>query len=126
MKIPMRRNILKHAYLAGVVVSAAISALLSPYNIAALIPTPSPRPNRQMQPMLLPGLSPLRQARQGRTLRTIRYQLVRSFPVTLDVSPGRILKSPRETLLVLDINDSTVKNRVRPNRPSPGKVLKRF
>ena len=34
---------------------------------------------------------------------------MRSFPVTLDVSPGRILKSPRETLLVLDINDSTVK-----------------
>ena len=55
MKIPMRRNILKHAYLAGVVVLAAISALLSPYNIAALIPTPSPRPNRQMQPMLLPA-----------------------------------------------------------------------
>src|SRR4051812_17197038 len=74
---PMRRNTLKYAYLAGVVVLAAASAALSPYNIAALIPTPSPRPNRHMQPMLLPGLNPLRQAQRERDLRKVHYQLLR-------------------------------------------------
>jgi outer membrane protein assembly factor BamB len=105
----MKRNMLKHAYWATVVVLAVASAALSPYNIAGLIPTPRPRPGRHLQPVLLPGLSPLRQAQHGRDIRALHYQLLRSFPVTLGISPGRILKSPRETLLVLDINDSTVK-----------------
>lgn len=100
----------KVTYLGVCVAIAATSLILGRKDLGAFS-RPVKRPvETTLQPIFLPTAQPLAQSYKRRVFKDMHLQPVGSFKVTLNAPPTRVVhSSSNETILVLDLNESTVK-----------------
>jgi hypothetical protein len=99
----------RRLYGLGCLAIAAVSIIVGRRNLGAFVEIPKPPTEAILQPVLMPGLTVVPQSAARRSFVDVHLQLTNSFKATLNASPARIIRSPGGTVLVLDLNDSTVK-----------------
>lgn len=93
----------------GCIVILAVSLVAGRTSLAKRTIISEPKANRFVQPAFLPSLKLGVQQAAGRTEKRLHLKQVHSFQATLNALPARIIPSSRDTVLVLDQSDSTVK-----------------